>query len=102
MSESFSVGEVAVGHGFVHSAHRNGMECVIIEPLHKSMYRLTTTSEIGVGFGYSVRWSDGTETFQLPTELRKKRPPDHPDNVTSWDSMPWWPEKLVREQPVTT
>lgn len=74
MSESFSVGEIAVGFGFVVDIENNGMECEIEGPLEWAAW-YHPNGEVGECFGHDVRWADGEEGFERPEHLRKRRPP---------------------------
>lgn len=100
MSESFSVGEICI---LVYSRsfpEYDGQEVVVTGGLEERVFfgdRQDKT--IHAATRYRVRASDGMWFCPRPEQLRKKRPPDHPDTKATWDSSPWWPEKLVTELP---
>lgn len=93
MGESFSVGEIAIVVVVTYFPENLGLEVVITEPLS-----MQYTRQCQAGYmGYAFRRPDGREFSCLPYQLRKKRPPDHPDTISTWDDCGWWPEQLVRE-----
>ncbi len=70
----FKVGDVAIGCNMKINVDRNGMECVIIEPLE------WRTGIDGIGrvethMQYFVTWADGKSSNVAHRYLRKKRPP---------------------------
>jgi hypothetical protein len=75
MSEQFKLGEVVIGQNFIYATHRNGDECIIIEPLrlHDAIGKYTRV--ISREALYKVRWSDGEEICVAPVCLRRRQPP---------------------------
>lgn len=99
MGESFSKGEIAIIHND-RDRRYNGDECEVTD-LPQSFDYVSSCGKLTCAGKYTVLFR-GNYVQVSPRYLRKKRPPDHPDNVTTWDSVPWWPEALVRKQPAVT
>jgi len=75
MSGQFKVGDICIGQNFIHHTEKNGMECEIIEKLAARLVYCRRTGEFEFGEHYGVRWADGEETYQEPSQLRRKQPP---------------------------
>lgn len=91
MAESFNVGDIAIIVDAVRPEWI-GKEVTILSALLHNHRGMSPRHEISDPDGY------GHKCFAIPAHLRKKRPPDHPDNVTTWDACPWSPEKLVAKE----
>lgn len=77
VSESFRVGEIVIGVGPFGLARRVGEECEILSPLAwTETWDTSTGAYLGYDWYHAVRWlSDGAVRYQLPSQLRKRRPP---------------------------
>lgn len=90
MSKTFKVGDICIGHSFVHDTFKNGQECRIACRLGWDMvvYKGETIS----GDWWSVIWNDGDESRVRAQNLRLKKPScREQDEVVSWESVGWMP-----------
>lgn len=73
MAERFEIGEVAIFHN--PSSDFHGQEVEIVMERHFAYWKNVDSGEEGGDYGYEIKWADGDITFQLETDLRKRRPP---------------------------
>lgn len=87
-------GEVCVGQGFIASAHRNGMECVLLK---FDGYRESTCVPGVFGSWWTVQWAGGEISNARTVNLRRKEPPKPAreiDTVVSWSDCAWSPNMV--------
>lgn len=72
---TFSVGEIALGHGFQNWPEYNGVECIVLEGLRPLEALDQRSGEVLRAEFYLVKFSDGEIAEVLPINLRKRRPP---------------------------
>jgi hypothetical protein len=77
VAESFSVGEIALGTGFVDYPEFNGMECEVLSErwLPLACVRRCDGQPLSISWCYEVRWAGGLTDQVREQNLRKRRPP---------------------------
>lgn len=78
MTQSFKVGEIAIGCNHTLDTEYNGMECEIIGELSARRTRWTD-GRITEEPVYDVRWADGRMCHCAPNRLRRKPPKQSTD-----------------------
>lgn len=93
----FSVGEVAIGRGYIHESGYNGMECEILE-CEREHIVFSPFANNGAEFkivGYRLRWATGEIRYEATNHLRKKQ---SPQELSSWEKIQditkWHPNKV--------
>jgi hypothetical protein len=88
MTGAFRAGEVCIGQHFIMRADRNGCECVVLAAARHMHVRCDTTGRRHAGPMVEIRWADGGETFVMPSNLRRKRPPSGEKSIMDQFTAP--------------
>ena len=91
--QRFEVGEIAIIHGLVHKPQHNGMECTIVA-LPRPTEWVNEEGRLTSAGHYRIHRNGYYEVTQIrPENLRKKRPPQSREPVSTWDDVIVWRPK---------
>lgn len=103
--DTFSIGEIAIGQGFLVNTDFNGVEGEITGGLAPRLSVNKSTGEVVLIESYQITWASGEKEHVAPKNLRKKKPRNRDitetrENPISWDDVKtfegepiWQPEK---------
>lgn len=101
--KQFEIDEILIAQHFVQMPEYNGQECIVIAGLEeREVINLTTMTITGKAFTYRVQFSDGMIVGPLPHQLRRKKPPESPNErdadfgkLVEWKDCVWSPHEVL-------